>query len=220
MKRRLELMPEVLPAPIKVDTNPGAVSPVRARTMQRLRALAAVGAAVSTGIVAACGGSTTGGSSSGGTSGGGSSGNGPDGGLPDGMGPGTDPGYGVVDPLPRPTCFEYANPPTATARYVVVSDAGTTADGGVPKYARLDVNLNQAGVAVGAIGTTPVTNATIVESGSTDTSVTVMLRQIDANAAFEAGVSIQTSCAKGPSTIVVGVDEAPDGGLETTVNFD
>jgi len=108
MKRRLQLMPEVLPAPNKTAT-----SAVRERTMARLRVLAAVG----TGIAAACGGSTATPSGGGGSSGG-SSGNGPDGGLPDANKPDSDPGYGVVDPLPPPACFDYATPPTATAKFV------------------------------------------------------------------------------------------------------
>lgn len=220
-KRRLELMPEVLPAPIKVDTNPGAVSPVRARTMQRLRALAAVGAS----IAAACGGGTTGASSSGGTSGGGTSGGGPDGGLPDATKPDAEPGYGVVDPLPPPACFEYANPPKATISLVTVEDAGVDASadpdaGDKPRYARLLVTWPQKDVAVGDITQEDDSTTAIVESNPTAGNVEIVLRQPGNTGPMQARLAIKTSCAKGPTTVRVSISEDSTKGLQTQVSFE
>ncbi len=85
-KRRLSVLPEVLPAPQR-----SGESSVRERTLQRMKVLAALGAAT---IAASCGTQQG--------------------------------GYGVVDPMPSPSCFEKNPKPTVTASYVA-ADAGADA---------------------------------------------------------------------------------------------
>jgi hypothetical protein len=212
MKRRLQLMPEVLPAPNKTAT-----SAVRERTMARLRVLAAVGA----GIAAACGGATRTGSETGDGNGGG----GPDGGLPDGNKPDSDPGYGVVDPLPPPACFDYATPPQATASVVTVQDAGVDASGdpssgNQPRYARVIVTLNQKDVAVGEV-TIVDGEVAIIEKELKAGEVELVLRQPPQASyrPFQTTVDIQTSCAKGPTRVTVTINELVSGALSTQVSF-
>lgn len=216
MKRRLQLMPEVLPAPNKTAT-----SAVRERTMARLRVLAAVG----TGIAAACGGSTATPSGGGGSSGG-SSGNGPDGGLPDANKPDSDPGYGVVDPLPPPACFDYATPPTATAKFVdheaVGVDAGQPDAGGKQgRWIQVIVTLNQRDVAVGDIQLAPGSGLTIEKTDLKAGEVDVVLYQDVGPDEFRANLQIQTSCAKGPTRVLVSVGHATGaaGKIDVSLSF-
>ena len=152
IKRRLELLPEILPKP---ERAPQAPSPVRARTLARLSVLAALTAA-------ACGGkegaygvvdplpSPTGGS-------GGDGGNGGGGGLGGAAGLGGGGGfagtaYGVVDPLPRP-CSAIPIIPQAFAIFAhefdtAAADAGSSlaeADAG-------DAGARPAALDAGAVG--------------------------------------------------------------------
>lgn len=213
MKRRLQLMPEVLPAPNKTAT-----SAVRERTMARLRVLAAVG----TSIAAACGGSTasSGSGSSSGGGGGSSGGGGPDGGLPDANKPDSDPGYGVVDPLPPPACFDYATPPTATAKFVtrdeIHVDAGPPPGGDDGRFVRLIVTLNQKDVAVGEVVLDGANGISRVGTDIKAGEVTIDLYQNASSTNFQTTIQIQTSCAKGPTRVYVSI--SPDGTDKLNVN--
>ncbi len=145
-KRKLEMMPEVLPAPVKRS---GEASSVRSRTLARLKVLAALSA---TGIAASCGGkSDDDGTSSGGPM------------LPDGGYRTDGDPYGVVDPLPPPSCFSDVRAKVSAA-YVAgpdvldagvldaaaldggASDAGDA--GGADRYVRLDIDFNQEQVVI------------------------------------------------------------------------
>lgn len=227
MKRRLQLMPEVLPAPNKVALDRPATSAVRERTMARLRVLAAVGA----GIAAACGGGTTG---SGSTSGDGSSGNGGrDGGLPDGMKPETDAGYGVVDPLPPPACFDYKTEPTAEAKFVDAAAVGvdpkTDPDGGATgnaTYVEVTVTLNQKDVAVGDIDLGELGDIYKIVKKDLKAGVVVLgirhFNAADDKSPFSLAIDIQTSCAKGPTRVTVRVTEkgpSDPGKLDVQVSY-
>src|SRR5262245_28501704 len=101
-RKRLALLPEVLPTPQRADSKTGASS-VRSRRMVRLKVLAALSAV---GIAGACGGKADGDDM-----GGGGGGSRPDGGLPPDAGRGQPDAYGVVDPLPPPACFPANKPP-------------------------------------------------------------------------------------------------------------
>jgi hypothetical protein len=211
MKRRLQLMPEVLPAPNKTAT-----SAVRERTMARLRVLAAVGA----GIAAACGGATTGSSGDGkGSSGGG--GGGPDGGLPDANKPDSDPGYGVVDPLPAPACFDYATQPTATAKFVDPKDVGVDgkADAGSGRWVQVIITLNQKDVAVGDIKAQGDNDISIVKQDLEAGEIDLVLFQAPTSTNFQTSIQIQTSCAKGPTRVIVSINEGPAGKVEASVSY-
>jgi hypothetical protein len=112
-KRRLSLLPEVLPAPQRSEK-----SSARQRTLQRMKVLAALGAAS---IAAGCGKVTGDDTTS----------RPADGGLDGG-----EDAYGVVDPIPRPSCFDTSPRPTVSAAYVTPAgdagaDAETEPDGGV-----------------------------------------------------------------------------------------
>jgi hypothetical protein len=213
MKRRLQLMPEVLPAP-----NRTATSAVRERTMARLRVLAAVGA----GIAAACGGATRTGSETGDGNG---NGGGPDGGLPDGNRPDSDPGYGVVDPLPAPACFDYATPPTATAKFVNAEDVGLdptkASDSGAGRYVQVLVTLNQKDVAVGEIQNSGTSGITILRKDLKAGEIEVILYEELGPDEFNTTLQIQTSCAKGPPRVFVSLQHAAGGGgnITTSVSF-
>jgi hypothetical protein len=178
-KRRLTLMPEILPTP---QTASLGTSTVRSRTLARLKVLAAVGAA---GLAASCGRTLDDG---GGTNGG------SDGGLADGPREAGEDAYGVVDPLPRPSCFESALP-TAKGAYVL-ADADGGADAGADLVVDVTLSFPQPGVAVGTV--TPREGAFL---SSMPAAGGVVLRfRIDAGAA-QPGANVQVSCAQGPSTI-------------------
>jgi len=90
----------------------------RARTLARLRALAAVGAATTTTGCNGCAGA-----------------------------------FGVVDPLPAPTCFDSPKP-TATAAYLQPDDvdAGGTAPAG-SRLVEVQVSFEQTDVVIGKVTT-------------------------------------------------------------------
>lgn len=106
-KRRLQMLPEVLPTPTRVQPN----TSVRSRALTRLGILAALGAA---GVANACGGTSSNGSNG-------------DAGLPNDGGPPDGDPYGVVDPLPSPACFKDAAALSAEARYIRPTDGGADA---------------------------------------------------------------------------------------------
>ncbi len=104
-KRRLQMLPEVLPTPTRAQPN----TSVRSRALTRLGVLAALGAAS---VANACGGTSS---------------NGGENGLPNDGGPPDGDPYGVVDPLPPPACFKEADALSAEARYVDLTDGGDDA---------------------------------------------------------------------------------------------
>ncbi|MBX3231521.1 MAG: hypothetical protein KIT84_24170 [Labilithrix sp.] len=179
-KRRLALMPEVLPAPSQAHP-----SSVRARALARLKVLTAVGA----GIVVSCGKSK---------------------GLADSHKPGDPEPYGVVDPMPLPTCFDGPQP-TITAVFVA-GDAGASksakGDGGPVlaaggRLVEIDVAFTQDDVALGEI--TP-NNLSVVESTKQGKGIRLLVMvppQADPKVASSHGISIGASCARGLTTIQV-----------------
>lgn len=208
-KKRLRMMPEVLPAPQK---NTHAGPSVRERTLARLKLLTALSAATFTGVGAACSGGTGAGPGGG------------DGGDAGNDGPSReecDP-YCVVDPLPPPTCFDKSEGVrqqlTATATYGT-GDAG--ADAGD--------DAGEAGVDAGDAATpsgypfellvtfeTPIGGLVLgeskVQSGTMDidaatlsmTTIRVVGRVPSKNQ--QATLRIQLSCAKGPTSVTVQLD--------------
>lgn len=211
-KKRLRLMPEVLPAP---QHNTSTGPSVRERTLARLKVLTALSAATFTGVGAACSGGT-------------------------GKGPGDifgdggdekkkqecDP-YCVVDPLPPPSCFEKPDAGegsrqmlTATATYGSNDDAGVDAS----------ADAGEAGIDAGDGGTLEgrpfelvvtfetaiaglVLGATRVERGSleVDTAAVSMTTirvtgRVPTGLNQEASLRIQLSCAKGPTYVTVQLD--------------
>ncbi|CAN5735359.1 hypothetical protein BH11MYX4_BH11MYX4_24570 [soil metagenome] len=178
-KRRLTLMPEILPTP---QIAAGAASSVRNRTLARLKVLAAVGAA---GLAASCGRTLD------------DSGIGGDSGLPDGGREAGEDAYGVVDPLPPPSCFRNALP-VAAVKYITDADAGDDAgaDAGASRLVEVTLTFQQSGVVVGTV--TP-TQATLVESSSTMQSARLVLQV--SSLATQAGAQVQVSCSTGPSAI-------------------
>lgn len=184
-KRRLTLMPEILPTPqIAGPGNGMCASSVRNRTLARLKVLAALGAA---GLAASCGRTLD---DNGGTNGGG------DGGLPDGQREAGEDAYGVVDPLPRPSCFQSALP-TATGTYVLADgDAGPEAGAGDELVFDVVLSFQQTGVAIGTV--TP-SRATFVSS--TPIAGGVSLRFKASSRETNAEANVQVSCSAGPSAI-------------------
>ena len=184
-KRRLTLMPEILPTPqIAGPGNGMGTSSVRNRTLARLKVLAALGAA---GLAASCGRTID---DNGGTNGGG------DGGLPDGPREAGEDAYGVVDPLPRPSCFQSALP-TATGTYVQPdADAGPEAGAGDEITFDVVLSFPQTGV---AIGTVTASNDTFVSS--TPVAGGVSLRFKASSLETQAAATLQVSCSTGPSAI-------------------
>jgi hypothetical protein len=184
-KRRLTLMPEILPTPQIASAGAGAgASSVRNRTLARLKILAALGAA---GLAASCGRTLDDG---GGTNGGG------DGGLPDGPREAGEDAYGVVDPLPRPSCFQSALP-TATGSYVNdAGDAGPEAGNGDELTIDVVLSFPQTGVAIGTV--TP-SHATFVSSTPVTGGVTLRFKV--SSLETQAGANVQVSCSTGPSAI-------------------
>lgn len=215
-KRRLGLLPEVLPAPQTMPhTTTGSASSVRSRTMARLKVLAALGAV---GIAAACGGKTT--EDEDGIGGGKT-------GLPPDGGPGQEDAYGVVDPLPPPACFPWYEPPTATARYIAdmngdggveagAFDAGSFDGGNGARIVEVLFSWTLQDVVLGS--TQSKDGVTVLESETTNDGARLVL-----GVALEVPATIdlyqQISCSSGPSrldivlnlqadAVVVGVEEA------------
>lgn len=197
-KKRLQLMPEVLPAPTVLTSGS-----VRRRTLARLRVLAALGAA---GLAASCSGKVEGG--------------GGDPSLPDAGGvDGGEDAYGVVDPLPQPTCFNAE--PTASAHFTKESeldDAGAEdagADAGADGSYRLvtvDVSFNESGVVLGTV--TPQDGSTeVVSTSTTSNSAHLVLRvPITTSNAY---VSVKASCQRGPDQLYLRITLT-----DTTVTVD
>lgn len=184
-KKRLQMMPEVLPAPSVVTTGS-----VRRRTLARLRVLAALGAA---GIAASCNGKVEGG--------------GGDPSLPDAGGvDGGEDAYGVVDPLPPPTCF--IGYPTATAHFTTeseiddagVSDAGADAGAdGNHRLVAVDVSFADTGVVIGSAAATET--AEVVSTSTTSTGARLVVRIEKGN--VSANVTVQVSCQRGPDQLYI-----------------
>ena len=157
-RRRLSLLPELLPKPQVVE--PG-FSSVRNRTIARLKVLAALGAA---GVAASCG----------------------------------DTAYGVVDPLPHPSCFDSGRP-TGTAKYVVDADAGADASAGDgSKLVEVYLVFKQAGIAVGSFSSS--TGATLVSSTSPSSSTAKVVLRVPAGMST-CSAQLQISCSAGPTSL-------------------
>lgn len=192
-KRRLEVLPEMLPKPERLLSSTPSV---RSRTLARLKVLAAVSAA---GVAASCSGKTVDGSSSGS-----SSGDPFDGGGGKESGTGQD-GYCVVDPLPNPSCFQYQTP-TASASYVTEDDLDggvEGGDGGIvdagagARLVEVILGFTQKGVALGSV--TSSSGVTLQEGATTSTGARVVLRVPAGLTTAEA--RLQVSCAQGPTAL-------------------
>lgn len=159
---------------------------VRARAIARLKVLTAVGA----GVAVSCGKSK---------------------GLADGHKPGDPEPYGVVDPMPRPTCFEGPQP-TITAAYMAVPDAGAKkkADAGAmlaltpdTRLVEVAVAFTQTDIALGNVTSTDP-NVSIVESKPEASGIKLIVRvpKTEGGSA-DRPISVSTSCARGLTTIQI-----------------
>lgn len=198
-RRRLQVLPEMLPKP---ERRSALTSTVRSRTLARLKVLAAVSAA---GVAASCSGKTV-------NSSGSSSGTSGDPFLDSGRdGPDTD-GYCVVDPLPNPSCFQYQTP-SATASYVTEDelDGGTEGgDGGIvdagngARLVEVLLGFKQSGVVIGSL--TSSDGVTLAEGTTTSSGARIVLR-VPAGLT-NAQARLQVSCPPGPSALNIDLNLA------------
>lgn len=121
----------------------GKPTPVRARAVARMKALAAAGA---TSVIASC-------------------------------------GYGVVDPLPQPTCFESPKP-TVTAR-LLPADAGAD-----EQLIEVKVAFTQTGVTVGEVR---VDGGVKLKDKQVRTNEIVILL-VDERRSTSASLSVEATC--------------------------
>ncbi|AKV00372.1 hypothetical protein AKJ09_07035 [Labilithrix luteola] len=203
-KKRLALLPEVLPAPQKVTT---VSSSVRNRAMARLKVLAALSAV---GVAAACGGKSEGTGSGGGSGG-------VDGGLPNDGGDNGPDAYGVVDPLPEPACFPSAQL-EATAHYLDPSDAGAfdagAWDAGARRIVVVEVVWNQSGVVLGE----PYSSYGIelLEASSSATGATLVVSVPPPGGPPQVSTFLSLSCYRGPSGVSIALTLS-DSDVQVTV---
>jgi hypothetical protein len=189
-KRRLGMMPEVLPAPSNHSLS-GSPRQRTVRTMERLLA-----AAAATALLASC--SSNHGS---GASGSGASGAGAGGAGAGGTSSSSGGGYGVVDPLPPPArCEGVAATIQATAVWKDAKDgSGLIVELQLPKPGQTDASYDE---------TRPpsVAGATLVSSTNTAGALTLELAPIGGT--LSATVKLSVTCADGLGHLDVALESA------------
>ena len=181
-KRRLGMMPEVLPAP---SNHPLQGSPRQrtVRTMERLLA-----AATATALLASCSNNHGGGAGGAGAGGAGAS----------GASSSSGGGYGVVDPLPPPArCEGVAATSPATAVWKDAMDgSGLIIELQLPKPGRTDASYEEQ--------TPPLlSGATLVSSTNTAGALTLELAPA---AGALVDVNLGVTCAAGPGRLEIVLD--------------
>ncbi|MFO0742445.1 MAG: hypothetical protein U0270_41610 [Labilithrix sp.] len=116
----------------------------------------------------------------------------------------TDGGYGVVDPLPPPSCVDKGQP-TATASFVMVTDpdAGAAKARAVRMTIRVDIEGTEYN------GATTVSGRILEQKTTTEGLELVVL---PAPAATALDVSVAVSCNVGSSSFHVRLALEQDGG--------